>query len=189
MKEDEMNTQENGNKLHVDGVFEMEFVVAGEDEHGLPLLEVNLYPVSLEGMIGDDWALKVDQNHLVAGVTVPLEETGLATGDIDSLPLNEGWALITTSHGAGLHVEDVEQTFGSRAAVFVLKALADALLSESINADQYGNPYRAIELDGSNRYEEVLDMQKALQARIEADEQRRATHCDFNARIDREFRF
>lgn len=182
-----MNTQENESKLHVDGVFDMEFVVAGEDEHGLPLLEVNLYPVSIEGMIGDDWVLVVDNNHLVAGLTVPLEETGLAMDDVDSLPLHGGWALLTTSHGSGLHVEDVEQTFGSRAAVFVLKALADALLSENINADQYGDPYRAIELHGINRYEEVLAMQKELQARIESDEQRRATDYDFKALIHREF--
>lgn len=184
-----MNTRENGNKLHVDGVFDMEFVVAGEDEHGLPLLEINLYPVSIEGMVGDTWALKVDDNHLVGGLTVPLEETGLTVGDVSSLPLHEGWALITTSHGSGLHVEDVEHTFGSRAAVFVLAALADALLSESINADQYGNPYRAIELVDNNRYEEVLAMQKELQARMEADEQWRATHNAFSALIDREFSF
>jgi len=182
-----MNTQENGNKLHVDGVFEMEFVVAGEDEHGLPMLEVNLYPVSIEGMVGDAWVLKIDDNHLLAGLTIPLEETGLVMGDISSLPLHEGWVLITTSHGSGLHVEDLEQTFGARAAVFVLMALADALLSESINADQYGRPYRAVELDESNRYKEVLAMQKELHARIEADEQRRATDHEFNALIDREF--
>lgn len=184
-----MNTQDKGNELHVDGVFEMEFVVAGEDEHGLPMLEVNLYPVFIEGMIRDAWALKVDVNHLVAGLTIPLEETGLAIGDISSFPLHEGWALIATRHGSGLHVESVEQTFGSRAAVFVLAALADALLSEAINTDQHGNPYRAIELDQSNRYEEVLAMQKELQARIEADEQRRATEYEFNALIDREFSF
>lgn len=182
-----MNTQENESKLHVDGVFEMEFVVAGEDEHGLPLLEVSLYPVSIEGMIGDDWALVVDNNHLVAGLTVPLEETGLAIDDVDSLPLHEGWALLTTSRGSGVHVEDVEQTFGSRAAVFVLKALADALLSENINADQHGNPYRMIELHEINRYEEVLAMQKELQARIESDEQRRAIDYDFKALIHHEF--
>lgn len=184
-----MNTQDKGNELHVDGAFEMEFVVAGEDEHGLPMLEVNLYPVFIEGMIRDAWALKVDANHLVAGLTIPMEETGLSIRDISSLPLQEGWALITTRHGSGLHVDDVEQTFASRAAVFVLAALADALLSEAINADQYGNPYRAIELGESNRYEEVLAMQKELQARIEADEQRMATHYEFNALIDREFSF
>lgn len=104
MKGNDMNTQESGRKLHVDGAFEMEFVVAGEDEHGLPMLEVNLYPVFIGGMVGDAWALEVDCNHLVAGLTVPLEETGLAVGDISSLPLHEGWALLTTSHGSGLHV-------------------------------------------------------------------------------------
>lgn len=81
----------------------------------------------------------------------------------------------------------MEQAFGSRAAVLVLTALADALLSESINADQFGNPYRAIELGESNRYEEVLAMQKELQAQIEADEQRRAIHYEFNVLIGREF--
>jgi hypothetical protein len=116
-----------------------------------------------------------------------LEETGLAMGELNSLPLHEGWVLITTSHGSGLHVEDIEETFGRRAAVLVLEALADALLSESINADQYGNPYRAIELAESNRYEEVLAMQNELQAQIEDDEQRTATLYEFNALIDREF--
>lgn len=184
-----MNTQENGSKLHVDGVFDMEFVVAGEDEHGLPLLEVNLYPVTVGGMTGDEWAVKLDDSHVLAALTVPLEETSLTVGDVDSLPLDRGWVLITTSYGCGLHVEDVEQAFGSRAAVIVLKALSEALLSESINADQYGKPYRAIELDESNRYEEVLDMHKELQERIQAEEQRKATQYEFNALIDREFSF
>ena len=181
--------QENGNKLHVNGVFDMEFVLAGEDEHGLPLLEVNLYPVTVEGIIGNDWALMVDYSHVLAALTVPLEEAGLARGDLDSLPLHAGWARISTSHGCGLYVEDVEQAFGSRAAVIVLKALAEALLSESINADQYGIPYRAIELVENNRYEEVLDMQKELQARTERDERRRATEYEFNALMNREFSF
>jgi hypothetical protein len=187
MKEDEMSTQKNGHQLHVNGTFQMEFVVAGEDEHGLPLLEVNFYPVSIEGMIGDNLALGMDGQHLVAGLTVPLEDTGFTPPDLDSLPLREGWATISTAHGPGLQVEDLEQAFGTRAAVIVLKALADALLSESINADLYGSPYRSVELDDDNRYEEVLAMQKDLQSRIEADEQSKVTNDVFNAMMNREF--
>jgi hypothetical protein len=187
MKEDEMSTQNSGHQLHVDGSFEMEFVVAGEDEHGLPLLEVNIYPVVIEGMIGDNLAFGVDGQHLVAGLTVPLEATGLSPTDLDSLPLRGGWATISTAHGSGLRVEDLERAFGARAAVIVLEALADALLSESINADLYGSPYRSVELDDDNRYEEVLAMQKALQSRIEVDEKRQVTHDVFNTMMNREF--
>jgi hypothetical protein len=129
----------------------------------------------------------MDGQHLVAGLTVPLEDTGFTPPDLDSLPLRGGWATISTAHGPGLQVEDLEQAFGTRAAVIVLKALADALLSESINADLYGSPYRSVELDDDNRYEEVLAMQKDLQIRIEADEQSKVTHDVFNAMMHREF--
>ena len=74
-----MSTQNNGHPLHVDGSFEMEFVVTGEDEHGLPLLEVNMYPVVVVGMISDNLFVGVDGRHLVAALTIPLEDTGLST--------------------------------------------------------------------------------------------------------------
>ena len=115
----------------------MEFVVTGEDEHGLPLLEVNMYPVVV-GMSSDNLVFGVDGRHLVAGLTIPLEDTGLSTTDLDSLPLHGGWATISTAHGEGLRPQDLEGTFGPRSAVVVLEALADALLSESINADMRG---------------------------------------------------
>lgn len=177
----------NGPQLHVDGSFEMEFVVAGEDEHGLPLLEVNLYPVVVVGMIGDKPAFGVDGKHLVAGLTIPLEDTGLSTRDLDSLPLHGGWATISTEHGEGLRPQDVEGMFGPRSAVIVLEALADALLSESINADMNGSSYRSIEQSHANRYEEVRAMHKNLQSRIEKEEQVQVTLDVFNAMMRREF--
>ena len=188
MKEDKMNTQNNGYQLHLDGSFEMEFVVAGEDEHGLPLLEINLYPVVVVGMIGDNLAFGVDGKHLVAGLTIPLEDTGLSTTDLDSLPLHGGWATISTAHGEGLRPQNLEGTFGPRSAVIVLEALADALLSESINADMKGSSYRSVELSDDNQYEEVLAMHKNLQSRIEVEEQVRVTHDVFTAMMSREFR-
>jgi hypothetical protein len=138
MKEDKMT---NGHQLYVNGSFEMEFVVAGEDEYGLPLLEVNMYPVVVAGMTSDDLNFGVDARHLVAGLTIPLEDTGLSTTDLASLPLHDGWATISTAHGEGLRPQDLEGTFGTRSAVIVLGALADALLSESINADMKGSSY------------------------------------------------
>lgn len=178
----------NGHQLYVDGSFEMEFAVAGEDEHGLPLLEVNMYPVVVVGMIGDNLAFGVDGKHLVGGLTIPLEDTGLSPADLDSLPLHGGWATISSAHGEGFRPQDLERTFGPRSAVVVLKALADALLSESINADMTGSPYRSVELDDDNLYEEVLAMHKNLQSRIEVEEQEQVTHAVFNAMMSREFR-
>lgn len=182
-----MSTQNTGHQLYVDGSFEMEFVVAGEDEHGLPLLEINLYPVVVIGMIGDNLAFGVDGKHLVAGLTIPLEDTGLSTTDLHSLPLHGGWATISTAHGEGLRPQNLEGTLGPRSAVIVLEALADALLSESINADMKGCPYRSVELSDDNRYEEVLDMHKNLQSRIEMEEQVQVTHDVFTAMMSREF--
>lgn len=175
----------NGNQFHVDGLFEMEFAIVGQDEHGLPLLEVNFYPV-LEGTTGTDWTAVVDGQHLVANLTVPLEDAGLTLKDLESLPLRDGWACISTAHGVGLRVEDLEKHFGSRAAVIILEALADALLSEFINRDLFGNPYRSLELN-DNRYEEVLLMRNVLQQRIDADEQRQLTRNAFNALMNRGF--
>ncbi len=170
----------NGHQLYVDGSFEMEFVVAGEDEHGLPLLEVIMYPV-IVGMSGDNLVFGVDGRHLLAGLTIPLEDTGLSTTDLDSLPLHDGWATISTAHGEGLRPQDLEGTFGPRSAVIVLEALADALLSESINADTNGRSYRSVELNDNNRYEEVLAMHKNLQSRIDVEDPERVTHDVFNA--------
>lgn len=183
-----MNTQINGHQLHVDGNFEMEFVVAGQDEHGLPLLEVNMYPIVIEGMIGDNFSLGLDGRHLIAGLTVPLENTGLGTPEMDSLPLRGGWATISAEHGPGFRPQELEGAFGPRVAVIVLEALADALLSESINADMHGNPYRSIELECDNRYEEVLAMHKNLQRRIASHEQDQVNHDVFNAMMNRAFR-
>ncbi|MDF2048870.1 hypothetical protein [Arthrobacter sp. Cr_A7] len=180
-----MNAKKNGNQFHVDGLFAMEFAMVGQDEHGLPLLEVNFYPV-LEGVTGSGWTAAVDGKHLVANATVPLEDTGLTPADLESLPLQDGWTSISTAHGAGLRVEHLEKHFGSRAALIILEALADALLSEFINRDLFGNPYRTIELN-DNRYEEVLLMRNVLLHRIEADEQRQVTRNVFNALMDREF--
>ena len=182
-----MSTQNNDHLLHVDGSFEMEFVVTGEDEHGLPLLEVKMYPVVVIGKISDNLFFGVDGRHLVAGLTVPLEDTGLSTTDLDSLPLHGGWATISTAHGKGVRPQDLEGSFGPRSAVIVLEALADALLSESINADMKGSPYRSEELHGDNRYEEVLAMHKTLQSRLEIEEQMQVTHDVFNAMMSREF--
>lgn len=183
-----MSTQNNGLQLHIDGSFEMEFVVTGVDEHGLPLLEVNMYPVVVVGMLGDKLAVGVGGQHLVAGLTIPLEDTGLSTTDLDSLPLHGGWATIATAHGEGLRPQDLEGTFGPRSAVVVLEALADALLSESINADLKGSSYRSVELCDDNRYEEVLAMHKNLQSRIELEEHGRVMHDVFSAMMSREFR-
>lgn len=182
-----MNAKKNGSQFHVDGLFAMEFATVGQDEHGLPLLEVNFYPV-LEEMTGTGSTAAVDGQHLVANSTVPLEDAGLTLKDLESLPLRDGWASISTAHGAGLRVEDLEKLFGSRAAVIILEALADALLSEFINRDLFGNPYRSFELN-DNRYEEVLLMRNVLQHRIDADEQRQVTRSAFNALINREFSF
>lgn len=176
----------SGHQLYVEGSFEMEFVVAGEDEHGLPLLEVNMYPVVV-GMSRGNLVFGVDGSHLVAGLTIPLEDTGLSTTDLDSLPLHGGWATISTAHGEGLHPQDLEGSFGPRSAVIILEALADALLSESINADMKGSPYRSVGLHGDNRYEEVLAMHKTLQRRLETEEQMQVTRDVFNAMISREF--
>jgi hypothetical protein len=54
----------------------MEFAVAGKDEHNLPLLEVNMYPVLASGM---------DSQHLVGALAMPLEDTGLGIMDVESL--------------------------------------------------------------------------------------------------------
>lgn len=182
-----MTIHNNGHQLHVNGSFEMEFVVAGEDEHGLPLLEVNMYPVVVVGMLGDNVAFGMDGKHLVAGLTIPLEDTGLSTTDLDSLPLHGGWATISTAHGEGRRPQDLEETFGRRPALVVLEALADALLSESINVDMKGGPYRSMELSEDNCYEEVLAMHGKLRSRIEAEEQEQVTHDVFNAMMSREF--
>lgn len=99
----------------------------------------------------------------------------MSTTDVDSLPLHDGWATISTAHAEGLRPQDLEGTFGPRSAVIVLKALADALLSESINADMTGSSYRSVELDDDNRYEEVLAMHQNLQSRIEVEEQEKVT--------------
>lgn len=179
-----MTAKKIGNQYHVDGLFAMEFAIVGQDEHGLPLLEVNFYPV-LEGVAGS-WAAAVDGKHLVANSTVPLEDAGLTPTELESLPLRDGWTLISTAHGAGLRVEDLEKLFGSRAALIILEALTDALLSEFINRDLFGTPYRAMELN-DNRYEEVLLMRNVLQHTIEADEQRQVIRNVFNAMMDREF--
>ncbi|MGO4435757.1 hypothetical protein AB4Y88_21485, partial [Paenarthrobacter sp. RAF9] len=77
--------------------------------------------------------------------------------------------------------------FGRRPALVVLEALADALLSESINVDMKGSPYRSLELSEDNRYEEVLAMHGNLRSRIEAEEQEQVTHDVFNAMMSREF--
>jgi hypothetical protein len=139
-------------------------------------------------MKDDNLAFGVDGKHLVAGLTIPLEDTGLSTTDLDSLPLHGGWATISTAHGEGLRPHDLEGTFGPRSALIVLEALADALLSESINTDMKGSSYRSVELYGENRYEEVLAMHKNLQSRIEVEEQERVTHDVFSAMFSREFR-
>lgn len=180
-----MNTKKNCNQFHVDGLFAMEFVVVGQDEHGLPLLEVNFYPV-LEGVTGTGSAAAMDGTHLVASTTVPLEDAGLTLMDLESLPLREGRAFISTALGPGLRAEDLEKNFGSRAAVIVLEALADALLSEFINRDLFGTPYRAFEVD-DNRYEEVLQMRSVLRHKIDSDEQRQVTRNVFEALMGREF--
>ena len=99
-----------------------------------------MYPTVIEGMTGDNFAWGLDGRHLVAGLTIPLEDTGLGTSELDSLPLRGGWATISAEHGPGFRPQELEGAFGPRVAVIVLEALADALLSESINADMYGNP-------------------------------------------------
>jgi hypothetical protein len=126
-----MNILINEHQPHVDGSFEMEFALAGQDEHGLPLLDVNMYP-TVEGMTGDNFAWGLDGQHLVAGLTIPLEDTGLGTSELESLPLRGGWATISAEHGPGFSSQELEGVFGRRVAVVVLEALADALLSESI---------------------------------------------------------
>lgn len=182
-----MCNQNNEHRLHVDGSFAMEFMGSGEDEHGLPLLEVNFYPLVAQGMIGDRWAVAVDSQHLVANFTEPLENAGLTLKDMDSLPLRGGWATISSGQASGFRVEDLESTFGSRAAVIILKALADALLSEAINADWHGTPYRSINITEENRYEEILAMQEEMQNRIEADESLQAMRDSFGLMMNREF--
>ena len=177
----------NGHHQYIDGCFEMEFAVSGEDEHGLPLLDVNMYPVIFVGMTSDNVACGVGSMHLVAELTIPLEDSGLSTTDLESLPLLGGWATISTAQADGLRPEDLEGIFGPRAAAIVLEALADALLSESINADMNGYSYRLNDLNGDNRYEEILAMHKNLLRRIDAEDEKQVTRDVFHSMMSREF--
>ncbi|TLM71599.1 hypothetical protein [Pseudarthrobacter sp. NamB4] len=138
-------------------------------------------------MLGDRLEVVTDSRHLVGSLTVPLEEADLSLQELASLPVEKGWGTISTGRSPGIRVEDLESMFGLRAAVIVLGALADALLSEAINADLYGRPYLPMDLAEDNRYEEILAMQRELQQISDADESLRAVRNAFDQIMKRKF--
>lgn len=154
---------------HIDATFEVEIVIAGKDEHGLPLLEVNMYPLLATG---------IDQEHLVGTLSMPLEETGLSIDDVEILPLDDGWLTVTATNGPGIAASHLEELLGTEAAVLALQVLTEALMSECINMDLRAAPYRSFETDDVELYDAIQAMHADLAVRvaskIECQETRRA---------------
>ncbi|OUM41050.1 hypothetical protein [Arthrobacter sedimenti] len=165
-----MNKQES---TYIDGAFAIELCVQGEDEHGLPLLDVTLYPAIASQVtnapLGSGYA--ADFRYVMGGITVPLEETGLTKQELASMPLCDGWTVISYC-GAGLRAHEVSQVFGVRAAIVILSALSDALLSESINEDDGGSLFRPGEDLLTDDWDHVCELLQRLQDQLEAENQR-----------------
>lgn len=164
---------------HVDATFEMEIVVAGKDEHGLPLIEVNMYPVLASG---------IDSEHLVGSLSTPLEETGLSIADVQRLPLDKGWLTVTANNGGpGVTAGKLEELLGPKAAVLALQVLSEALVSEYINMDLRATPYRSIESENDEFCDTVQAMHADLAARVAAEIERQETRRAFDELMSRAY--
>jgi hypothetical protein len=166
------------NQNHLDSTFEMELVIVGDDEHGLPVLEVNMYPVRVMGM---------DTRHLVGSLCIPLEDTGLSVQDVEVLPLRDGWVTVTASEGLGIAAEELEELFGPHVAVLALQVLTEALLSEYINMDLRAAPYRSTEVESDELHWAVQALHADLAVRISQKAERQQTRNAFDEIISRSF--
>jgi hypothetical protein len=167
------------NQNYVDATFEMELIIAGKDEHGLPMLEVNMYPVMAAGL---------DTRHLVGSLCIPLEDTGLSVQDVEALPLRDGWLTVTASEGPGIAAEELEELFGPHVAVLALHVLTEALLSEYINMDLRAAPYRSTEVESDELHLAVQALHADLAERISQVAERQQTRNAFDEIIWRSFR-
>jgi hypothetical protein len=173
-----MNMYEE-NHLHVNGSFAMEFVVAGVDEHGLPMLELSAYPVVVSGADQDGLTYTADWRHCVGRLSLPLEDSDLSRSEVEALPLSDGWATLSAGEGPGLAAVRIEAEFGARAAVLVLQVLTEALLSEFINMDVHAVPYRNLDADSDDLHMSIQAMHGELARRVVEDAENRRTREAF----------
>ncbi|WP_043444251.1 hypothetical protein [Arthrobacter sp. L77] len=162
------------------GTFALELRVQGEDEHGLPMLDITLYPAvaSQEANVPLGPGYAADVRYVMGAATVPLEEAGLTIQGLASMPLFEGWMIIR-HRGAGLRAEEVATVFGARATIVLLSALSDALLSESINEDAKRNLFRAGENLLTDDWDEVCELLQRLQIQVAAQDEREEVSLAF----------
>lgn len=154
-----------------DGSFAAYIAVEGTDEHGLPILAVTLFPlVATTGSSDLGHGFGLDNRFILDEVFVPLEETRLSVEDVSSLPLHEEWTVVSLDK-VGLRASEVKATFGVRAAVYILAALGQAYLSESVNQDVDLLPYRESENLFTGNYDVVLAMHHVLTDAVRADEE------------------
>lgn len=169
--------------LHVDGSFAMELVVAGVDEHGLPMLELSMYPVVVAGVDQDGLTYTADWRHCVGQLSLPLEDSGLSPCEVEALPLSGGWATLSAGGGPGLAAARIEAEFGAQAAVLVLQVLTEALLSEFINMDVHAAPYRSLDADSDDLHIAVQAMHAELSPRVAENAENRRSREAFETII------